>query len=264
MNNPKVIVLRAAGCNCDYETGYAFQQAGADVELVHVNQFVRGGRRLFDYHILAIPGGFTYGDDISAGKILANELKLKMTEQLRQFITEGKLILGICNGFQVLVKAGMLPDIQLANSTQRVTLTHNDSGKFEDRWVYLKAASDSQCIFTRNMPEIIYLPVAHSEGKFVPESDGLIDQLKQNGQIVFTYVNAEGESSAYPWNPNGSVADIAGICDSTGRVFGLMPHPERHIEPTQHPRWTREGLKNQADGTFIFQNAVQYVREVLF
>lgn len=260
MNNPQVIILRAAGCNCDYETGYAFQQAGADIEFVHINQLVRSEKQLANYHILAIPGGFTYGDDISAGKILANELKLKMTEHLRQFISEGKLVLGICNGFQVLVKAGMLPDIQFENSTQKVTLTYNDSGKFEDRWIYLKAETANRCVFTRNMPEIVYLPVAHSEGKFVPESHALIDHLKRNDQIVFSYVDADGEPSGYPWNPNGSVADVAGICDPTGRIFGLMPHPERFIEPTQHPRWTREGVKKLADGAFIFQNAVEYIR----
>lgn len=262
MKTPKVIVLRAAGCNCDYETAHAFQQAGADAELVHINRVVSGEKQLADYHILALPGGFTYGDDISAGKILANELKFNLTEQIKQFFADGKLILGICNGFQVLVKAGLLPEIQLEKSKQKLTLTFNDSGKFEDRWIYLKTAVESKCIFTKNMPEIIYLPVAHSEGKFVPEANTLIDDLKQQGQVVFTYTNAKGEPAAYPWNPNGSVADIAGICDSSGRIFGLMPHPERFIEPTQHPRWTRDGLKEPADGSFIFQNAVQYIKNI--
>ncbi|MBN1351339.1 phosphoribosylformylglycinamidine synthase I [candidate division KSB1 bacterium] len=263
MKTPGVIILRTAGCNCDLETAYAFEQAGARTELVHINQIVRGEKKLSSYQILAIPGGFTYGDDVSAGKILANELKFKLTDQMQQFCADGKGILGICNGFQVLVKAGMLPEIQLEQSRQRVTLTFNDSGKFEDRWVYLKTESNNRCIFTRNLPEIIYLPVAHSEGKFIAENAEMLVELRNNDQIVLTYVNALGEPDGYPWNPNGSVANIAGICDRTGRIFGLMPHPERYIEATQHPRWTREGLADSPDGAFIFKNAVQYIRDAL-
>lgn len=255
----KTIVIRTAGSNCDYETVHAFRHMGSDVSLVHINHIVSGKVSLSDFHILAIPGGFTYGDDISAGIILANELKYKLKDQIDQFIRDGKLILGICNGFQVLVKAGLLPDTSLANGEQLVTLSNNDSGKFEDRWVYLKPVSQ-KCVFTQNMDKEVHFPVAHAEGKFIPKNSELLDSLRKNDQIVFQYVNVDGNLDGYPWNPNGSVENIAGICDSTGRIFGLMPHPERHFHPTHHPRWTREGLKKEADGLPIFQNAVNYIK----
>jgi phosphoribosylformylglycinamidine synthase len=260
MTNVKTIVLRTAGSNCDYETVHAFQQVGSDVSLIHINQIIAGKTRLSDFQILAIPGGFTYGDDISAGKILANELKNKLTDQLEKFVTAGKLIIGICNGFQVLVKAGLLPEISLNNGKQQVTLTNNDSGKFEDRWIYLKPISE-KCVFTRGIETIVYYPVAHAEGKFIPKDDMVMQKLKANDQIVFQYANTNGDLAEYPWNPNGSIENIAGICDPSGRVFGLMPHPERHFHPTHHPRWTREGLKPEADGVVIFRNAVNYIRE---
>ncbi|MCI0495402.1 phosphoribosylformylglycinamidine synthase subunit PurQ [candidate division KSB1 bacterium] len=260
MTKVKTIVLRTAGSNCDYETVHAFQQVGSDVSLVHINQIIAGKTRLSDFQILAIPGGFTYGDDISAGKILANELKNKLTDQLEKFVNAGKLIIGICNGFQVLVKAGLLPEISLNNGRQQVTLTNNDSGKFEDRWIYLKPVSQ-KCIFTRGIEKIVYFPVAHAEGKFIPKDDMVMQKLKANDQIVFQYANPNGDLADYPWNPNGSIENIAGICDPSGRVFGLMPHPERHFHPTHHPRWTREGLKPEADGVVIFRNAVNYIRE---
>ncbi|HEX9970702.1 MAG TPA: phosphoribosylformylglycinamidine synthase I [bacterium] len=260
MTNVKTIVLRTAGSNCDYETVHAFQHVGSDVSLIHINQIVTGKIRLSDFQILAIPGGFTYGDDISAGKILANELKNKLTDQLEKFVNAGKLIIGICNGFQVLVKAGLLPEISLNNGKQQVTLTNNDSGKFEDRWICLKPISE-KCVFTRGIEKIVYYPVAHAEGKFIPKDQSVLQQLKAKDQIVFQYTNSNGDLAEYPWNPNGSIENIAGICDPSGRVFGLMPHPERHFHPTHHPRWTREGLKPEADGVVIFRNAVNYIRE---
>jgi phosphoribosylformylglycinamidine synthase I len=260
MTKVQTIVLRTAGSNCDYETVHAFQHVGSEVSLVHINQVVAGQARLSDFQILAIPGGFTYGDDISAGKILANELKNKLTDQLETFVRAGKLIIGICNGFQVLVKAGLLPEIQLTNGKQQVTLTDNESGKFEDRWIYMKPVSQ-KCVFTREIEKTVYYPVAHAEGKFIPKDDSVLQHLKANDQIVFQYTNPNGELADYPWNPNGSIENIAGICDPSGRVFGLMPHPERHFHPTHHPRWTREGLKPEADGVAIFRNAVNYIRE---
>jgi len=260
MTNVKTIVLRTAGSNCDYETVHAFQHLGSEVSLVHINQIIAGKTRLSDFQILAIPGGFTYGDDISAGKILANELKNKLTDQLETFVRAGKLIIGICNGFQVLVKAGLLPEISFKNGKQEVTLTNNDSGKFEDRWIYLKPISE-KCVFTRGIETIVYYPVAHAEGKFIPKDDSVLQRLKANDQIVFQYTNPNGDLADYPWNPNGSIENIAGICDPSGRVFGLMPHPERHFHPTHHPRWTREGLQKQADGVMIFKNAVEYINQ---
>ncbi len=260
MKKVKTIVIRTAGSNCDYETVHAFQSAGSEVDLVHINQIVEHKILLENYQILAIPGGFTYGDDISAGKVLANEFKYKIRDQVEQFVNDGKLILGICNGFQVLVKAGLLPDADLGSKNQQVTLAHNDSGKFEDRWIYLQPTSE-KCIFTKGMTETVYFPIAHGEGKFVPRNEEVLEKLKQNDQIVFRYISPDGSEPEYPWNPNGSIEDIAGICDPSGRIFGLMPHPERHFHPTQHPRWTREGLKEQADGEIIFRNAVEYVKE---
>jgi len=262
MGKVSVLILRTAGTNCDYETRFAFDQVGARTSLEHINQLIRGKVRLKDFEILAIPGGFTYGDDIAAGKILANELKYKLKKDIEKFVKDGKLAIGICNGFQVLVKAGLLPALD-GKRDQVVTLTSNDSNRFEDRWVYLKTNRKSKCVYTKGLSSTIYLPVAHAEGKFVPKGRGTLRKLKENRQIVFTYVDQEGEPTDYPGNPNGSVEGIAGICDPTGRIFGLMPHPERHCHPAQHPRWTREGLKKEGDGLAIFRNAVQFASKKL-
>ena len=266
MKKPKVIILRTGGTNCDEETALAFSVCGASVDLVHINELVRQDKFLKDYHILAFPGGFTYGDDIASGKILANEMKHRLGEELREFIDDGKLILGICNGFQVLVKAGILPGINGCNI--EATLSFNDSGKFEDRWIYLKTKTNgrmsaNRCVWTRDIKDIIYLPVAHGEGKFIPKDNKILNALKKNGQIVFQYVDEKNRLAGYPYNPNGSFYNIAGICDTTGRILGMMPHPERHILGTHHPRWTREGLKKFGDGIKIFKNGVSYAKKHL-
>ena len=224
--------------------------------MLHVNKLLENKPHLHDFDILAIPGGFSYGDDIAAGKIEANELRYGMKEDIDKFIADGKLVIGICNGFQVLVKMGLLPNLG-GGQEQEVSLAWNDSDRFEDRWVYLKATSD-KCVFL-DEGQVIYLPIAHAEGKFVARDEGTLDGLKNSGQVVLRYCDENGESGSYPVNPNGSVYDIAGICDSTGRVFGLMPHPERHMFGYQHPRWTREGLKEEGDGMQVFRNAVNYV-----
>jgi phosphoribosylformylglycinamidine synthase len=255
----RAVVLRTAGTNCDAETEYALEKAGASAERVHVNRLVESPRPLERAQILAIPGGFSYGDDIASGKVLANELRHRLADSLRDFVDGRKLIIGICNGFQVLVKAGLLP--ALKGRKVQATLTVNDSARFEDRWVYLRA-EEGPCVFVKP-GENVYLPVAHGEGKFTAGAAVLAD-LKKRRQVVYRYVGPDGSTGAgYPWNPNGSVEDIAGICDPSGRVFGLMPHPERHIEPTQHPRWTREGLKREGDGLRIFGNAVEFARREL-
>ncbi len=252
MISPKVCVLRTAGTNCDKETAFAFSKVGAWAELIHINSLVNGRKSLSDYQILALPGGFSYGDDIAAGKILANELRFKLGEELRKFVADGKLIIGICNGFQIMVKAGLLPgNSQLK---QEVSLIINDSGKFEDRWVYLKSHS-RKCVWTKNLPEVIYLPVAHGEGKFVTQDKNTLDKLKKNNQIVFQYCQKNGKLTDYPGNPNGSMESIAGICDESGRVFGLMPHPERHIFISQHPQWCG---KQSGGGLEVFKNGVEY------
>ncbi len=258
MSEVRVIVLRTAGVNCDYETAHAFRVCGAEVELVHINELRRKEKNLNFYHILALPGGFTYGDDIAAGKILANEIKFTLKNQIDEFIASGKLAIGICNGFQVLVKSGLLP-----RKNGGVTLTDNDSGKFEDRWVYLKETSNGKCCFTKGIDSIVYMPVAHAEGKFVPKDEQTLNSLVEKNLVVFRYVDENSNPCGYPYNPNGSIYNIAGICDPNGRIFGLMPHPERHIDPTQHPRWTREGLKKEGDGLQIFKNGVEFVRENL-
>ena len=252
----KVLMLRAPGTNCDAETVFAFQQAGAAVTSVHVNQLIRREQLLSDYQIMVIPGGFTYGDDIGAGKVLANELKLNLGEDITRLIDAGGLILGICNGFQVLVKAGILPEISNWGSPM-LTLANNDSGKFECRWVHLWVNKGSPCVFTKGI-ESMYLPVAHGEGKIVADSE-VLPELN----VVLRYTDERGNSEAgYPHNPNGSAANIAGICDASGRVFALMPHPERYIRGTQHPQWTRQGARDYGDGFQVFLNAVRWVKSL--
>ena len=256
MSKVKTLIIRAPGTNCDAETMFAFQQAGAVVSQVHVNRLISREERLANYQILVIPGGFTYGDDIAAGKVLANELRLKLGEDILRFIEDGKLILGVCNGFQVLVKAGFLPEISKDGSSL-LTLATNDSGKFECHWVYLSVNKGNPCVFTRGM-DSLYLPVAHAEGKLVVLTGALSEV-----NIVLFYTDERGDISAgYPSNPNGSAGNVAGICDSSGRIFGLMPHPERHIRGTQHPQWTRLGAKEYGDGFQVFRNAVEWAEHL--
>jgi len=257
MLKPKVCVLRSAGTNCDKETSNAFLLAGAKPELLHINSLVNASRTLDDFHILALPGGFSYGDDVASGKILANQLRFKLADSLHKFIAAGKLIIGICNGFQILVKSGLLP--HGAKLRQDTSLIINDSAKFEDRWVYLK--SGGRCVWTKDLKQIIYLPVAHGEGKFVTLDKNVLNSLKTKKQIVFQYCDVEGKLSGYPDNPNGSIENIAGICDSTGRILGLMPHPERHIFSKHHPRnWNLKSEKF-GDGLQIFKNGVDFIKK---
>jgi phosphoribosylformylglycinamidine synthase len=267
MAQPKVIVLRTAGTNCDKETAFAFETAGGRAELVHINELARREKDLADYQILAIPGGFSYGDDIASGKILANELKYKIEERLQRFIRDGKLIIGICNGFQILVKAGLLPNLSGDFQTIESTLTLNDSDKFEDRWVHLRRSKignrKSKCVWAEGLNDIIELPVAHGEGKFIPKDKKILHSLKKNGMIVFEYVDEKGQRAGYPHCPNGSIENIAGICDPTGRIFGLMPHPERHISRYQHPCWTRKKAKEAGDGLAVFENGVRFAKKYL-
>ncbi|VVB92772.1 Phosphoribosylformylglycinamidine synthase subunit PurQ [uncultured archaeon] len=259
---PKALILTGYGINCDMELAHAFELAGAEAERVHLTDLINGTRNLSDFHILALPGGFSFGDDIASGKVLANMIKYNLGGQVREFIDAGKLIIGICNGFQAMVKMGMLPAFNGDYNTQDVTLTFNDSGRFEDRWVHLKGNKNSKCVFTKGI-ENIYLPVRHGEGKFVTKNPQMLARLKKNGQVVFQYVDKEGNLAGYPHNPNGSVDNIAAICDETGRVFGLMPHPEAFQHRTNHPAWTREELPEEGAGIAIFRNAVEYVRERL-
>ena len=255
----KVAILKAPGTNCDEETAHAFRLAGAEPAPVWISELEEDPGRLDRFQILAIPGGFTYGDDLGAGRLLAGELRRCLGDALDRFLERETLVIGICNGFQTLVKAGILPGGRMG-AAQEMTLTGNDSGKFEDRWVHLRS-DFNVCIWTQGMEETIQLPVAHAEGKLVPSDPSVLEQLLGFGQIVFQYSDPQGSHAGYPWNPNGSVGNIAGICDPTGRIFGLMPHPERHVTGFQHPRWTREGRAGEGDGLRIFRNGVQWAQD---
>lgn len=258
MVRPSALVLRAAGTNCDIETQYALEQAGFAAERVHVFRLMENPKTLKEFQFLVIPGGFSYGDDVAAGKILSNQMLHRLSGPLNEFLSDGKLVLGICNGFQVMIKSGLLPWGRVDSNRAHcdATLGWNDSGKFEDRWVHLRCESD-KCVFLPK-GEIIALPIAHGEGKFVPCDEGILASLHQGDQVSVRYVDAKGNPGSYPINPNGSVDEIAGICDPTGRAMGLMPHPERFVEITQHPCWTRGGVK-RPDGQILFQHAFDYL-----
>jgi len=253
---PKALILRTAGTNCDLETAAALRMVGAAPVVAHVNELKGGRLRLLDHDLLVLPGGFTYGDDISAGKILANELRAYLRE-LRGFIRNGRPVIGICNGFQVLVKLGLLP--QTPSNDQTASLSFNDSNRFETRWVRLRINLQSQSFFIRGLPEIIELPVAHGEGKFVVKSPKVLEHLKKTRAILMQYVNEEGKFAGYPYNPNGSLFNIAAITNPEGNCLGIMPHPERFITRWHHPNWTRQTFLKDGVGLEIFRNAVSYV-----
>ena len=258
---PKVCVLKTDGINCDQETVHAFTVAGAEAKTVLLNQLRAQKNLLGEFQILVIPGGFSYGDDIASGKILALELMLFLQDQLESFVDQEKLIIGICNGFQVLVRAQLLPHVspQISKKRQQATLLTNNSGKFECRWVNLRVEK-SNCIFTKGLENSsITLPVAHAEGKFFAETQEL-NQIESEHLVALRYTHDDVATQEYPYNPNGSLHSIAGVTDTSGRVFGLMPHPERFIYDYQHPLRT----KNHADpvGLKIFSNAVTYAKQL--
>jgi phosphoribosylformylglycinamidine synthase I len=258
MARPRAIVLRAPGTNCDEETSAAWERAGAVVETWHVGRLLETPAGLDAFQILTIPGGFSYGDDLGAGRIFATRLGTVLGEALRRFHDRGGLVLGICNGFQVLVRAGLLPG---GPSATAATLAHNDCGHFESRWVRLLPTSGRSPFLVDAEP--IELPVAHGEGKFVLADPSALAALESNGQVVLRYVDESGRpTQAYPANPNGSPGAVAGVCDPTGRIFGLMPHPERFVDRLHHPRWTRRavGGEGEGDGLRIFTNAIKALR----
>jgi phosphoribosylformylglycinamidine synthase len=257
MAPPRVLILRAPGANCDGEAQFAFEKAGAVAERLHIQRLRENPKLLLQYQIMTIPGGFTYGDDVAAGKILAVQLRHYLEDVMRAFRDKERLILGICNGFQVLLKAGMIvpPDI---DDGLIATLAHNANGKFEDRWIHLEA-NPGKCPFLKGYKRL-HLPIAHGEGNFLCKQEWILKGLVQTGQIVLRYVDADGQPGKFPINPNGSQGDVAGVCDPTGRVLGLMPHPERHVLPTQHPQWTRHGLAPEGDGLRLFRNAVEFFK----
>lgn len=258
---PPILVLHATGTNRDREAAWACEQAGGAPEIVHVNQLLAGARALADFRMLVVPGGFSYGDDLGAGRLLAARLRHRLGAELAAFIAAGRPVLGICNGFQALIKAGALPgDASGAPAGQRLSLTRNDSGRFECRWVLLRPEPGSRCIFTRDLDTLIACPVAHGEGKLVASDPATIDALQATGQIALRYVDADGQPTGYPGNPNGSVDGIAGICNAGGNVLGLMPHPEDHVLPIQHP--LRDRAAPGMLGLRLFERGVQHARQL--
>jgi len=266
----RTLILRSPGTNCDEETAYAFQLAGAEVERLHVGTLIRGERRLEEFQILALPGGFSYGDDLGAGTVLANRLLTRLEDQLRAFVAAGRLVIGICNGFQVLVRLGLLPGLPGPRSA---SLVENISGKFEARWVRLRVETDA-CPFLSEPGKgwSLRLPVAHREGRFLPRDGNALARLTEGGQVALRYIDPEGTedgyTSAYPANPNGSAEGIAGITNPEGNVLGLMPHPERYLSTLQSPTWTRQASRTRelltdperaGDGYVFFRNAVKYM-----
>lgn len=266
MTRPQVLILQATGTNRDPDAARAVELAGGRPVILHVNELRQKPARLHDFQMLILPGGFSYGDALGAGRLLASDLRWLFQDELARFVQVGKPVLGICNGFQALVKSGWLPGpppplgppCEAGGMQRGATLTRNESNRFECRWVWLEPDSTSPCVFTRGLADRIYCPVAHGEGRFIP-CDGGLDRLRVNHQIALTYTRADGGPASYPDNPNGSVAGIAGVCSERGNILGLMPHPENHIVPWQHPRWTRDqgGL-----GLALFVQGVRYASEV--
>lgn len=260
---PRTLILRTAGTNCDVETTYAFELAGASAQRVHLNRVLERPGMLSEFQLLAFPGGFSYGDDIAAGRILANQIIHHLRDAVRSFIDAGKPVIGVCNGFQVLIKTDLLPGELAGRAGQNCTLAHNVGGRFVDRWVHLQPRS-KRCIWTRDL-DPLELPIAHGEGRFVPAEEAVRSALWEDERVALVYARPDGlpADGQPPHNPNGSVDDIAGICDASGLVLGLMPHPERYVSLLQHPAWSRRERGQDAPGAGLklFINAVQHVRE---
>ena len=264
MATVRVLLLRAPGTNCDQETAYAFELAGAEVASVHVNRLVDDPGLGRDFQILCFPGGFSYGDDIAAGRILAQRLKVHLTDLIAEFLEQDRLVLGICNGFQVMLRLGVFFPQSVypqAHDSPPATLTLNQQARFEDRWVRLKVA-DTNSVFLKDI-DSLYLPMAHAEGRFVTAGPEALELLRTHRQLGLRYCAEDGQvvdtPLPFPFNPNGAELNVAGISDVSGRVFGLMPHPERHLDATHHPYWTRlSELPAHGDGLKMFQNAVNY------
>ncbi len=270
----RALVITGNGTNCEMEAAHACKLGGFDEAVIaHISELLSGDIRLDDFHFLNLTGGFLDGDDLGSAKAQANRLKNasvsgsgeKLVQQFTRFINDGKLILGVCNGFQLMVKMGMLPGFDGDYLTQSVTLTHNDCGRFQDRWCYLKADPASPCVFTAGIERGIYLPVRHGEGKFLTDTPETLARIEAGHLAVFKYSGEDytAATQEFPANPNGSTNAIAGLCDPTGRLMGLMPHPEAFVHYTQHPRWTRSELPEEGDGLILYKNAAAYAREKL-
>ena len=246
---PSILILHASGTNRDAEAARACELAGGAPEIVHINQLRQGARRFQDYQMLLLPGGFSYGDALGAGARMALDMQVYFHEELHTFVQSGKPVLGICNGFQVLVKAGLLPGIATTAPLKKrtVTLTENASGHFECRWVHLAVNRQARASFLHAIPELIFCPIAHGEGNLQVADEQTLQQIERNHLVAFRYVDAEGQPAGarYPLNPNGSVADIAGLCNEQGNVVGLMPHPEDHLLAIQNPLGDQRRLGGQ-------------------
>lgn len=263
----KALVITGYGINCEREMAAACKLAGAQPQIAHAHHLLKKKIRLSDYHLLLLPGGFSFGDELGAAKAFANRISYaaEIKERMQEFVLNGGCILGVCNGFQLLVKLGLLPGVE----SQGASLACNDSGRFENRWSHHKVFK-SPCIFTQGI-EHLYLPIRHGEGKLIFKNDLIHKNLVENNQVVFRYATPEGTPTcSYPENPNGSHDAIAGMCDSTGRILGMMAHPEAAVRMINHPRWTRinEEAKRhnsmmpiQGDGLKIFQNAVNHIKD---
>ena len=255
MKGPRVCVITGYGINADEELALAFGMAGGEPVRVHVQDLIeQRGAQLGGYRIIAFPGGFSFGDHLGSGKVFATLFRRNLGPALDHFIADGGLVIGICNGFQVLVKLGVLPN-RSGQGRQEVSLIHNRSGKFEDRWVRVSFDSSSRCLWTRDLPDMD-LPVRHGEGRFVTDSPSDLESLQREGLVAARYVSADESPIDYPSDPNGSDGHIAGISDPTGRVFGLMPHPEAFMHPENHPEWTARTI-TEGMGLRVFANGVR-------
>ncbi len=270
MTQIKALVITGFGTNCEMEMSHACRRAGALSDVVHISDVLNGSTRLTDYHFLNLAGGFLDGDDLGSAQVESVRLKYAriqtsgrtLFEEIRDFIDRGMIILGVCNGFQALVKTGLLPGNPMGK--RRVSLSFNDSAKFEDRWVRLAVDLQSPCIFTRGLDRL-FLPVRHGEGKFVCDNNGTLEEINNGHLAALKYADESyAPTMEYPANPNGAVDAIAGICDATGRIFGLMPHPEAFNHPANHPAWTRlKELPKKGEGMAIFENAVEFLKGII-
>jgi len=260
----KTLVITGFGLNCEAETKAVFDHCGSETDLVHLNNLLNGTISIHNYHILVFIGGFSFGDHLGAGTVFANKLKFGLKDDIIKFISDEKLIIGICNGFQTMTRLGLLPGIDNNYlSEQSVALNWNDSGVFRNDWVTLKVEQNSPCIFTKQIDKL-EVPIRHGEGKFIANSD-ILAMIEKNNLVVLRYTDAnDNPTQKFPFNPNGSLNAIAGICDPTGRIFGLMPHPEAYLSPYNHPNWIKQkhlgNLPKEGHGMKIFRNAVQHIR----
>jgi phosphoribosylformylglycinamidine synthase I len=266
-SNVPVLIITGYGLNCEDESRYAWELAGAKPELIHLNDLIARPSRLQDFAALMIIGGFAYGDHMTSGHVFALRIKHRMSGELEKFIAQGKLIMGVCNGFQIVVKLGLLPGLDKDYFSQKLSIMQNDCGAFQDRWVRLRFEPSSPCVFTRGL-DFMLLPVRHGEGKLFTSDKNLLKRLEQLGCIPCRYANPEtGEATQqFPYNPNGSLNAIAGLCDPSGRIFGLMPHPEAYLYPENHPQWDLQALRGTLPehglGLKLFRNAVEHLSHI--